>query len=553
MNLTSEQLAIIEDQSHRLAIIAGPGAAKTETLVRRIGHFISHRGVSPKDIVAITFTTAAARELERRIDTELDYAGTLHGFVLRMLTRSEKFERIAMINEKQKSELIKESINTLKMKLSQRDALAALDCGPDAFLDGFDEGAEVSRIFAAHYYGRLFREQILDYDSLLKFGIAFLRQNASMPPLPAIFWDEFQDASRDDLDILQMLPADNITIVMDPDQAIFSFRDRKESLELSREWKWLKADKEWKWKELSTNFRCAEPICRAANSLISHNTGRFPKETIPIQSGVEVTVTRFKDETSECAAIANAIKDATGSIGILFRTKALMERMGDSLTERNIHFNRLGQIENDSPQWQLIIQLVNLMANPNNEYLTYSYFKSVYGTEKADEMKLGALRNRKPLRWSDYVSSPYEIEEVPAMLNGCGVTDGNALQIVNRLIEDIPAGLTLAEKLNRLAAALGSRRLASMERTEAEATITLSTIHSAKGLEFDTIFLPAFEQGILPLKGADISEERRVAFVGITRARSRLFISHAETRAAPFPPHRYQEAEPSQFIKEAGL
>jgi DNA helicase-2/ATP-dependent DNA helicase PcrA len=574
-NTEAQQRAIITRATH-VAVVAGPGAGKTKTLVERIRHMLGS-AIDPATVACITFTNGAAREIEKRLvcpmcegqgapktgpDPEpgcaycngqpivLGYAGTVHGLMLRTVRLCHDLigfpATISVLDEEQAGLLIKQVVDDLRIKPKPTVAQmnAALDLGPEKLLGGkFNTGPEV---LAAEYYQRLRRSGLLDFDSLLKFGAMALRaadEHGFALPWRHILWDEFQDSGDDDWAILNALPTTSAFIVGDPDQSIYGFRGARPSRFNSL----LQPSAGFEVIALEDNFRCGTAICMSANQLIAHNTDRYAKIT-KSRSGqtAEVKCWHCQNEQAELRQITEEIwakSDRWNEIAVLVRTNALVERLAKAIEGAGIRV-KVRTSKRVPQDWAMARAALALIASPNNDLLAYWWLERTKGTKEANEIKLRALRAGRSIN-AQGIGIPYEITVNLALehLGRLGVGVESLVRIKHAQAR-LPADATLLE----LAFALGQPE----DEDEGEG-VTISTIHAAKGREWDDVYLPAFESGIIPsgAKSASLEEERRLAFVAFTRARTRLVVTHSATRTPQWGGRRPEPAQPSQFITDA--
>lgn len=564
----SQQTAINSDHQH-IVCLAGPGSGKTRTLIERLARLLND-GVAPKEIVCITFTNAAAREIESRLrkgffanqEMSLHYCGTLHGFCLRLLKQHGPVigfkKEVAMLSEDDQASVIRQVISDLKFKGTKTAVTEQLKQGPQMFNKGTaGEPMYNTRSFtdvelvAAEYFHRLQKASLCDFDSLLKFACALLKKldPAILTAMGVrfLFWDEFQDSSDDDAAILRAFPNWwNWFIVGDPDQSIYGFRGGSPK-HLSK--LCAKGDDGPLIVYLEQNFRCDEVIADAANNLISKNRDRIEKRTTSATSdrGTLKTFSTF-DEGHEVMGIAQDINVHAPapdySAAVLLRSNKLAERFAAALEAQGIPVVKKERTEKPS-DWKICRSLINLLTNPDNDLLAYWWLTETKDSRFAAKIKLEALEGFKTIN-DHFLKLPKGVSlgSIPPTLAKCGVHQ-ESIAIVNKAIELLPKGAGLAE----LSFALSDEDL---HRKEAGVGITVTTIHSAKGREWDVIYLPAFEDGTCPLltKSSDMEEERRLVFVAITRARHRLVISYAQTRRPAFGGWKPEPTQPSRFIPE---
>jgi DNA helicase-2/ATP-dependent DNA helicase PcrA len=301
---------------------------------------------------------------------------------------------------------------------------------------------------------------------------------------------------------------------------------------------------------LQQNFRCASAICEAANLLIAHNANRVDKKTISA-TGItgDIDVTCFDDEKDELASILRRIQDMEkwerNDTAILVRTRDLVKFYTEGLETCGIEV-RKKRYETVPAEWGAAKRFIALLANPGNDHLAFWWLQRTRGVSEAQKLKLEALRAYQSLNsWVLKVPKEMPIEVLPTALGKAGF-DG---EIIDRVAA---VAATLPEMLNplpELVLALAKGEMGSGEEGEG---VLVTTMHGAKGREAFHVFLPAFEQGTIPNGRSSLDEERRLAFVAVTRTKENLRISYARTRK-DFYDFSVKEKTPSQFLREMGL
>lgn len=561
---TKEQLEAISSDAPKIAVIAGPGSGKTRTLIERIIYLKGIGKAVPHQIACITFTNEAAWEVERRLSVPfgdsagniedvrpfgLGYCGTVHGFILRLLKEHGKLiglkGKIAVMDEQQQTRFIEQVIADMKIKVPMKLIREQLAKGPEMFMSVFKKDLSDSEIVAHTYFQRMISASLLDFDSILQFGAILIQKMGKEGigvPFTHIFWDEFQDSGVEDMAILSGLTIPNKFIVGDPDQSIYGFRGGNPKHIIG-----LVNDPAWHVVKLEDNFRCDAAITKAANSLISRNPGRIDKQTIS-KTGMEGKVWTFRTDTEslELRGLAediNAQSDAR-QCAVLVRSNALADTFAKGLEGFGIKVSRKEKTEKP-PGWFQARGLINLFANPDNDLLAFDFLAQSHDKKFASRIKLEALSKFTSIN-RHYLKIPQDmkISEVPSALAKSGIGP-EAIERINVAIAGLPEGATLAE----LSFALGDEEL---HRKEVGEGITVTTMHSAKGREWDCVYLPAFEDGCCPLKSksANIEEERRLAFVAITRAKRRLCVSFSKMRKPQFGGFKPEPTTMSCFIDE---
>lgn len=558
MNGPSDAQRAAEDSDARMVMIAaGPGSGKTSTVVRRIAQRI-HVGDRPDKIVALTFTNAAARELESRLgDLKVGFVGTLHAFALRTLrewAHAAHGARLSLISPDAAVDLLESKARTVKSRAPLKALLAlkrSFTPGPRPTLDELAVSAYFADLRASH---------LLDLDDLLPQFLGLLRDRAGefRGAWDALFVDESQDSAPIDWMIYAALPVPSKTFVGDPDQAIYGFRGGDVSAFVD-----LAGDPSAELHKLEENFRSGEQIVKCAQRLIERNENRVPKATRWATDfhGEVLVMDPFPNEGAELAAVSRAIhdlfKDGTpvSEVAVLCRTNAIAAEVSRGLIGAKIPVARRERV-NLPPDWKLARAIAALCADPENDTLAQIALAEIAmsagcdpKTAKADAH---ALRVEASAKGMPLHRSAPSLRGAAYALGLSGGLEGPPGHV--RLTKE--SRLLIAEKCRALApgasAADISLALAQTDFAEREPTIVgvrVMTIHAAKGLEFDAVFLVGCEDQAMPggRSDCDVEEERRLCYVAITRARKFLSVSCAL--------HRRQEwgdgiRTPSRFVAE---
>jgi uncharacterized protein (TIGR00375 family) len=511
-----------------LLIIAGPGSGKTRTLTYRIAHQITDRGLAAGNFLAITFTRRAAQEVQDRLaalcasQDGQPTVTTFHGLGLRILRENHEAAGLSP-RFKVADETVRLQVAT-ELTGSERDGRKLI-----AGLDPDDRLA---------LRGELAARDLVDFDGLVEMSAALLRDDPAVAAglrarWPQISVDEYQDIDAVQYDLLRMISGDGtgLTAIGDPDQAIYGFRGADVGI-FGR----FAADFPGATTiELTQNYRSSPEIVTAAMQAISPTTLVPGRTAVAVRGGPEgaVTFDEAADEHAEAAWIAATIDRLLGGasfhsldsgradghahgklglsdIAVLYRTDAQAGPLGQALTRAGLPFQkRSHDLLARRPAVADLIREMRLVpsaaSGPEGD---------VAGQLTAAVRALAAARG-----------------------GGRGGGRGDATVVDIRAAGEL---LTLLARrcgsdLERFLAeiSLGAETDALDPRAEA---ITLLTLHGAKGLEFDVVFLAGCERGLLPLRlggpltAAEAAEERRLLFVGKTRARDRLLISGAARR-----------------------
>lgn len=555
---TPAQRRAIDSTAKDILCVAGPGSGKTEVLAQRIAR-IAHDDTSPMQIVALTYTNEAARNLDKRNGgLILGYSGTLHGYCLRMLTRHGGGygygARTGIIDNEAAEQLIAAHAATIGCKDPVKKILEIKAAGRPK-----GPNFTSAELVVLAYREELADSGLLDFDLILTEFLRLLTtqqdvRNAIEAESEFLFVDEVQDCSEVDWKIFDALPIMNKFFVGDPDQAIFGFRGGDPSL-------MIKCEKDWfDTIYLEENFRSCVPICLAANKLIEHNTQRLEKMTLSAfaadDGGRVVAFGATQNEGDEIAQVNGFIANARlepDSYAILARTNAIADAFRADLIGRGIQVTEPPK-SNLPPDWFMARAIIEMMAQPLSDTLAFFYCiakathsgaNAFKARQIAEDIRRNARAIGHPINKHAPGMAKPTILDVPQTLDRDKVSLEARMQI-GEIIKRLPHGSTMTDLVLEVAA---------IEKPIAPEKLTgvdVMTIHSAKGREWDIVFIVGFEDEVTPgaAKNADIEEERRLAFVALTRAREAVYISHAESRRANWGPRPVQKHRASRFLKE---
>lgn len=543
--MNTQQLEIVNDTTNPvIVVLAGPGSGKTATLVARVVECAKRSDASRFAI--ITFTVAAAKELAERIDKAqpglaVGYVGTLHGWATRQIKAHGKLiglsESFSLIDEEQAEdmlEMIKLQHGYKGTKKAVQEAIAAsvwVNCTITTHAE---------RV-AADFHQQLRSSGTYTFDSLLIY-CAMLFESPIAPNAPIhLFVDEYQDSSSMDDRIYQALRkyTTNMFFVADPDQSIYGFRggDVNNILRLAHSFG-------VKTYDLSSNYRSGRKICQAATALIHHNTARPDRQTIAANDfDGKIDVLTAPNSISSLQQIALDICDQKPeSCAVLFRYNAHVDEAVKYFQSQNIPLARRADLAVPA-DWRKAKALLAVLANPYNE-VTMKYYLKVACPEAAAKMASDAAT--RYLSINDYFFKfPTEAQSWRETFYKQEVSQ-ESIEKIMAVWNELPTH-TIPDLIYALAAE-------PARRTQGQGLV-ITTMHGAKGLEFDTVYIAGAEQALTPgsKAGAALEEERRLFYVAVTRAKRRLVLCHAAYRANAFGSKRAVEQQPSQFIAEMNL
>ena len=557
--LSPEQTQAIRSPAPHNLVVAGPGSGKTRTLIAMTAALLA-RGVPPRKIGLVTYTNAAADEMAHRLTTwgvlqpgqRLGHCGTLHGLMLRLLQRHGHVvglpRELAVMSEDVEAELIEATLDALSLKkVTKKALLSTMRHGPVPIVAKAQAGDALTdpEIAASRIWTRMTQAGLVTFDMILHLGLQLL----NAPEFPGagishLLVDEFQDASEVDAGIYDALRPEWSFYVGDPDQSIYAFRGADVRQIVA-------ASKQRRTFLLQTNYRSTWNITAPADALIAHNPDRIQKRTLPAdpeKKGRSV-IAEFDFIGDERAAVVEDMKRLFRAgkvlpkeVGLLCRTNWLVAEWAKTLEYAGIPVVR--KVIPEPPKgWDDAMRLMTLLAVPDNDFLAEWWIKRQQGAEaaKAAQRKaLGALQSINAA-----VLGMKRIEDVSPDGPGAQALLGELLRagIPQTTVAGIEKGLALLDPESRTLPDL-ILHLRGMAYTGTDVGdpegVTVSTFHSAKGREWELVYMPSFD-GEGNKQG---EEERRLVYVALTRAKTGLAITASRNRhgqwakvAGPVPPH----------------
>ena len=607
-NLNDKQREAAMYTEGALLILAGAGSGKTSTMTRRIAYLVDEKGVSPYNILAVTFTNKAAREMEERVEEILGsnsrmWIMTFHAACLRMLrmdgdrlgyTNSfavyDPVDQKSIVKNLLKEYEIDEKKFTPNSILSNISKAKEQEIGPREFEENAGDFRDetVAKVYRG-YERILSRNNAMDFDDLILNAVRLLKENPDVlekyqERFRYIMVDEYQDTNQLQYKLISLLAKKygNICVVGDDDQCIYQWRgaDIRNILNFEKEFPKAKVVK------LEQNYRSTANILEAAHSVISNNKQRKRKKLwTDASQGEKIQYHRLESDYREAGYIAQEIGymvqqgENYRDFAILYRTNAQSRNFEDSLAQRRIPYRVIGGLRYyDRMEIKDMIAYMRLVANPMDDiafdrvvnspkrgigkatmdkiksvanYCEKSIFQYVESEAIADTLSGKASRGmnefleiireyseeKENLRVSDIyegllIKSGYlkALEDQRTAEADGRIENLMEFKSVIYEFENRDAKLELDEFLEKLAL------LSDVDNHDSEANaVTLMTMHSAKGLEFPYVFMPGMEDGLFPSwrsrdSISQMEEERRLCYVGMTRAKRRLWMTSAESR-----------------------
>lgn len=618
--LNSAQQEAVTTTEGPVMVMAGAGSGKTRVLTMRIAYLISELKIPSPQILAVTFTNKAAREMKERIagilsiDTKYMWVSTFHSFCARVLRM--EIERLSpytasfmIIDEEDSIKIVKDIMKENNMMECKPKTIHNYISKAKNFIDFSIRQPSIERIYIyvyEEYEAYLRKNNLVDFDDLLLLTVSLFKKNPDIlekyqNKFQYILIDEFQDTNAIQYDLMVMLASrhHNIFVVGDDFQSIYSFRGAR----IQNINKFRKDFIETKLILLEENYRSTGSILNVANQIIENNPNQIKKKLFSNKkNGVLPCYYHADTGYGEVMFVIDTIRDlmARGSeykdIAILYRANYLSRNFEDMLIRYQIPYKIYGALSffsrkeikdviaylrvlvfpDDTFSFLRIInepkrkigpstiEALTKWANFQNVSLyesisTFSSKGSVIKTLKEFKERMDSIRfqmeNVKLRDLVDLILTEMEYETALKKEEDTyedRMENVRELKSVLRETEEYYSGSN-QEKLEQFLFDLALRTDKDNESADANAVL-LSTYHQVKGLEFDTVFMVAMEETIFPFSDCktdeEIEEERRVCYVGITRAKERLYVTNAENRYL-FGSQNYMF--PSRFIKEMGL
>lgn len=625
-DLNPAQADAVKTTTGPVLILAGAGSGKTKTLTHRIAYLMTQERVWPNEILAVTFTNKAAREMRERLAhlvgqeasrSFMPWMGTFHGICVRLLRLDgDKIgiqSNYVIYDEDDRQGLIKQAMKQLSIadkQIKPRAVSSAISnaknelVGPEEFANTshYPFQQAVAKIYALYEKMRI-EAGALDFDDLLIETVRLFRDQPEVRAkwrvqFKHILIDEYQDTNAAQYAIVKSLVGDdrNICVVGDDWQSIYSWRgaDFTNILNFERDFPGAKVIK------LEQNYRSTGAILEAAHNVITKNLQRTDKELWTAEpAGAPVQVHPVYDEAEEAYTVVSRIAvQATmgarkyGDFAILYRMNSQSYTLERALLQQRVPYQIIGGVRfYDRKEIKDVIAYLRLLYQPNDR-MSFSRIVNV------PTRGIGATSLEKFLVWQsnsgmDIISALVNVEQTTSLMaraRTAFMTLGANLRNIQAKIE---AGVSPSEVIELLIDKTGYRDyildgtpqaeeresnlgalisdaksfasvpdfleevalMSSMDTSSNEQKVTLMTIHAAKGLEFPVVFMVGMEEGMFPHSRvyeagpAELEEERRLCYVGMTRAREELHLSYAQSRLQ-FGQRSYNPA--SRFLADMG-
>lgn len=633
--LNKEQQQAVKTTEGPLLIMAGAGSGKTRVLTHRIAYILLEKGVNPYNILAITFTNKAAREMKERINVILGGAAdeiwisTFHSMCVRILRRdidrigiNRNFTILDTTDQLSVIKGILKDKNIDSKKFDPRGILSAISSAKNELIDAKQYGKYTGNYFEnivsdvfEEYEKRLLKNHSLDFDDLIMKTIQLFKRVPEVleyyqRKFQYIHVDEYQDTNKAQYQLVHLLAAkfQNLCVVGDSDQSIYGWRGADISNILSFEKDYPNA----KVILLEQNYRSTKNILQAANHVISNNMKRKPKNLwTDNEKGEKIQYFRADTEQGEALFVTGKIKELVetkqrkfSDFAILYRTNAQSRAMEEILVKANVPYTIVGGTKfYDRKEIKDLLAYLRLVANLDDDISFVRIInvpKRGIGATSLDRIAQYALQNEMSMfralgeveriglpakamnacrdfyqmisglnQMQEYLSVMELTEEVIKRTEYREMLKAEKTLEAESRLENIDEFLSVtknfeesSEEQTLIAFLTDLALVADIDQLDKEEnvkdTVVLMTLHSAKGLEFPVVFLIGLEEGVFPhsrslMEENDMEEERRLMYVGITRAEEELYLTNAQIRTLYGhtninPASRFIEEIPDEFI-----
>ena len=612
MSLNHAQSTAVAHRDGPCMVLAGPGSGKTLTIAKRIEYLITRYKVRPEEILVITFTKYAAREMKERFRQVMGTAGmpvtfgTFHGIYYGILKWAYRLDQSNLLTDEEKYALIRQEAAKLEWEeLAQaedeRDYLKELaaeigniknNCYDIESYESARYGEQRFRRLYHSYEGEKKRLRKIDFeDMLVMCRSLFLKRPDILgrwqEKFRYILVDEFQDVNQAQYDVVRMLaaPRNNLFVVGDDDQSVYGFRGAKPGIMME----FAKDYPEAKKVLLDVNYRSAAHIVEGALRVIAHNEERYDKKIrAKKDKGETIHVQEVRDPMEEGRYVFGQIREyqkagiSYKEMAVLYRTAIDARALSEVLSERQVPFVMKEKLTSlyDHFIGTDIMSYLHLsqghyerryflqVANRPKRYISrdsmregqvsYESLRNFYCDkdwmmDRIDpgEWDMKMLKKQAPYAAIQYIRKGIGYDEfLREYAAGKGISEEELLTVLEEIqqssreyqtVEEWFAHVENYKEMLEKQKAKGGREAADRDG------VTLMTMHGAKGLEYEVVFVIEGNEGITPYKKAKtkeaLEEERRLFYVAMTRAKSKLIISYVKEKNG-------KDVSPSRFVEE---
>lgn len=572
-------------------VLAGPGSGKTAVITGRIRYLIEQLHVPSEHILVITFTKAAAGEMRMRFQAMMEgrrlpvQFGTFHAVFFSILKHAYHYRPDQIISTEWKYSFLREILHGYHLREDEEQELTENLLSEISIVK--NERLDLSHYYAKccgstqfrdiyHAYDKKLRDnRLIDFDDMLTLTYELLTQRedylrAWQEKFRYILVDEVQDMNYLQYEVLRLLaaPQNELFLVGDDDQSIYQFRGARPELMRRFVGDYAGAAQLY----LEENYRCGSKIVRASQNLISHNQNRFPKRIRAARDAAgTVTLQEYPSTLLENRAVIAKIRERTAAgvpfseIAVLFRTNRQSGYLLEKLMEEGIPFCAKERVPLIYDHWiakdvlcylklaagsrdrGLFLQIMNrplrylsrdVLDEPQIDLDSWeaAYEQQPWIARRVAQLAedLQVMSHLGPFAAMNYVRKGVGYEQfVIDFARERGQNEQELVDVLDELQQSAVGFQSQAQWQEHVAQYRARMQAEQKKKETAGEGVQILTLHGAKGLEFDTVFLPQLLEGQLPYKkavlDADIEEERRLFYVGMTRAKEQLVITHSST------------------------
>ncbi len=609
-NLNEKQLEAVNHFKGSMIVLAGPGSGKTTVVTYRVKNLIENYNVMPSNILVITFTKAASVEMKERFlamnveNGERVTFGTFHALFFRIIRLYCGYTTENIISEEEKWNFLRNTINESELDVDDEDEyintfISEFSLMKNELMDiktykAVNMPDDEFKFMVKKYEGYKSRNEKIDFDDMLYICYKVLSENDDVLSMwrnkyKYILIDEFQDINKAQYECIKMLaePNNNVFAVGDDDQSIYSFRGARPDFLID----FPKNFEGTKKVVLDINYRSTDSIIKLSSRVIRNNKNRYEKNVRGTGKAGKVAILLKPDNTSVeaeliCERIQKRIDNGIplSEIAVIYRTNTQGGIFARFLSDKNIAYNLKDSILNiydhfitkdiiaymrfakDTTRNSDLARIINKPKRyiskdtiAEAQKLSGPLIKTLYQLpslrsfqeQRLDELlsHVFQIKKRKPYEAIKYIRNIVSYDDYLEDYAEYRKTNILSLkEIADEILESAKDKETFEEFFEYIDEL--SEKIKNDKKNfgkNLENAVTLSTMHSAKGLEFDTVFIPSAVEGVIPHEKSktqeEIEEERRLFYVGVTRAKNRLYISEIA--------ERYDKStKRSRFIKE---
>ena len=605
MSFNASQTRAIHHKNGPMLVLAGPGSGKTLVITERTKYLIEVCGIDPAQILVITFTKAAATEMKRRFQRKMNRScpvtfGTFHAVYFAILKHAYNYSADNIASEEQRYQCMREIIAKEHLTYEDETEFITSLLGEISLVK--NSGIEIANYYSKNcaetvfrkvyrqYHEFLYKNRLIDFDDMLVYTKELFEQRADI--LAAwqnkyryILIDEFQDINRIQYDIIKMLAGErkNLFIVGDDDQSIYRFRGAKPEIMLHFKDDYPEAETVL----LDVNYRSVKNIVTSAGYLIGHNKERFQKKIEAADQGdIPVEWQLFESQRKENARIIWDIQEAVEKgakyeeFAVLFRTNTQPRLLMEQLMEYNIPFRTRDTVPNLYEHWiakdifayiriamgsrerRDFLQIMNRpkryisRESLDEETVAFDVWEWYYEEQPWVAKRIEKLESdiRMLERLSPYAAINY-IRKAIGYDEFCTeyadyrrIKADDLFDVLDELLDAAREYKTYDAWFDHIENYTKELQEFYRVQNQNPNSVALATLHSAKGLEYENVYIIDVNEGVMPYKKAvlepEVEEERRMFYVGMTRAKKNLHLFSVRQL-------NHKDAEISRFIKEA--